>query len=255
MTQQRPIQLWGLSVVSPLSGLVLLLVLVSAVLVTPSLALRAAAFLLVIALAAWSRVPISSFTKSLRFVIVFAFVLLVAQALSVKAGTPVLRIPLWVTDEGLRAGLGMALRFLVILSASFLFAQATDPDRLAASVIRLGIPYRYAYLLILSLRFVPFFQRELRIVREAQRLRGIRPGIRSLRAIQTAARYTFVPVLVSGLTRVESIAMSMKGRCFGLYKQRTVRTRERRTLEDVMVWGLAVGLGLAAWLSTVWRWA
>ena len=254
MTQHRPIRSSGLSVVSPLSGLVLLLVLVSAVLVTPSLALRAAAFLLVIALAAWSRVPISSFTKSLRFVIIFALVLLVAQALSVKTGTPVLRTPLRITDDGLRAAIGMALRFLVILSASLLFAQVTDPDRLAAGVVRLGIPYRYAYLLILSLRFVPFFQRELRIVREAQRLRGIQPGIRSLKAIRTAARYTFVPVLVSGLTRVESIAMSMKGRCFGLYRERTVGTRERQSVEDVMVWGLAVGLGLAAWLSVIWRW-
>ena len=143
MTQHRPIRSSGLSVVSPLSGLVLLLVLVSAVLVTPSLALRAAAFLLVIALAAWSRVPISSFTKSLRFVIVFALVLLVAQALSVKTGTPVLRTPLRITDDGLRAAIGMALRFLVILSASLLFAQVTDPDRLAAGVVRLAVSYTH----------------------------------------------------------------------------------------------------------------
>ena len=244
----------GLRGASPGSGLLLLLALVSGVLATPSIILRVATLGLVLLVAAWSRVEIGAFLKSLRFVVIFGVVLFVAQLLSVKAGTPLVRAPILITDAGVRAGLGMALRFLVILTASFLFAQVMDPDRLAASLIRWGVPYRYGYLVILSLRFVPFFQRELRIVREAQRLRGIQPSIRSLRGIRTAARYTFVPVLVSGLMRVESIAMSMKGRCFGLYPQRTLSVPERITWADVLVYVLVAGLIVVTVCSAIGRW-
>jgi len=244
----------GLRRASPGSSLLLLLALVTGVLVTPSLILRVVALGLVLAAAVWSRVKVAGLLKSLRFVVIFALVLFIAQALSVKTGTPLTRVPILITDAGVRAGLGMALRFLVILTASFLFAQVIDPDRLAATITRWGIPYRYGYLVVLSLRFVPFFQRELRIVREAQRLRGIQPGIRSLRGIRTAARYTFVPVLVSGLMRVESIAMSMKGRCFGLHSKRTVSVPGRLTRADVVTWGLTAGLIAVTCLSSIGRW-
>jgi energy-coupling factor transport system permease protein len=142
----------------------------------------------------------------------------------------------------------MALRFLVILSASALFVRTTDPDRLAQGLIRSGIPYRYGYLLILALRFVPFFQDELRSVREAQRVRGIEVSVRSPRRIAHAARYTFVPVLVSGLHRVDAISISMKGRCFGLYPKRTTSREEPRSAWSPVALGIA---GLAIALAVV----
>ena len=138
----------------------------------------------------------------------------------------------------------MALRFLVVLSSSFLFVLTTDPDALASSFIRWGIPYRYGFTLILALRFVPFFRNELRVVREAQQLRGIQPSVRSVGQIRRAIRYTFVPVLISGLTRVDTIAMSMKGRAFGLHQRRTSSHRLALTIEDGLIW-LCCGLIVA----------
>jgi len=187
----------------------------------------------------------SEFARSLRFVIVFALILFLAQVLSVRDGRILTRIGLSITDRGLLAGAGMALRFLVILSASFLFVTVTDPDRLAHLFVRLGIPYRYGYVLILALRFVPFFRDELRTVRAAQQLRGIRPSVRSLSGIRRAIRYTFVPVLASGLMRVDSIAMSMKGRCFGLHQHRSVALIDRPTWADGLA-ALCGGLLIAA---------
>ena len=189
-----------------------------------------------------------------RVEVLFAGVLFLAQLLSTKTGAPLVRDPILLTTTGLRLGLGMALRFLVILAGSFLFVQVVDPDRLAASIIRLGIPYRYATLLILALRFVPFFQRELRIVREAQKLRGIEPSVRSLRGLRSAARYTFVPVLVSGLVRVESIAMSMKGRCFGLHAKRTIGPRPPLSRADVITWGSILMLIAASISASIGGW-
>jgi len=227
----------GLRGATPAANLLLLGVLVGVVLSSGSLAVRAGALGVVLLLAGWSGVPIRTFLRSLRFVLVFAAVLLVAQALSIQEGKPLIEGFPRITDVGLLAGAGMALRFLVILASSFLFVSVVDPDRLAGALIRWGIPYRYGYLLILSLRFVPFFRRELRIVREAQRVRGLRPSVRSLKGIRRAIRYTFVPVLVSGLMRVDSIALSMKGRCFGLYRRRTAPRPERLRAAD----GIALG--------------
>lgn len=229
----------GLHRSSPMAGFVLLLALVGVVLAVPSLIVEGAILLGVACLAITSGDRPAQFFRRLRFVTLFALVLFIAQALSIHTGQVFVTSPVRITAGGLLAGAKMALRFLVILSASALFVRTTDPDRLAQGLIRAGIPYRYGYLFILALRFVPFFQDELRSVREAQRVRGIKVSVRSPRRIAHAARYTFVPVLVSGLHRVDSIAISMKGRCFGLYSRRTASREEPRSVWSVVALGIA----------------
>ena len=71
------------------------------------------------------------FLGHLRFVVIFAVVLFVAQALSIRDGETVFRLGVSITETGLLSGAAMALRFLVILTSSFLFVTITDPDRLA----------------------------------------------------------------------------------------------------------------------------
>lgn len=244
----------GLRSASPAANLVLLGGLVGVAIASESVLVRLAGLILVGLSAVWSGVPARSLLRSLRFVLVFAAVLFVAQTLSVRDGAVLVGGAVRITDVGVLAGAGMALRFLVILSASFLFVHVVDPDRLAATMIRWGVPYRYGYLLILSLRFVPFFERELRIVREAQTVRGVRPSVRSIRGIRRAIRYTFIPVLVSGLMRVDSIALSMKGRCFGLHRRRTAPRMERLRAADGIAVGLVGALVAAAVLAAKGGW-
>jgi energy-coupling factor transport system permease protein len=239
----------GLHRSSPMTSFVLLLAFVGVVLAVPSLIVEGAVLVGVACLAAVSGERPPQFLRRLRFVLLFALVLFVAQALSTRTGQALVASPLRITTGGLLAGGRMALRFLVILSASGLFVRTTAPDRLAQGLIQAGVPYRYGYLFILALRFVPFFQDELRSVREAQRVRGIRISVRSPRRIAHAARYTFVPVLVSGLHRVDSIAISMKGRCFGLYPARTTSWEEPRSLWSLVALGIAgaaIALAVAA---------
>ncbi len=254
MTERPMVAHAGLRSATPAANLVLLGGLVGVVLVSPSLFVRLGTLGFVLLLAGWSGVPVGSFLRSLRFVLVFSAVLFIAQALSVREGAPLFEGFARITDVGLLSGAGMALRFLVVLSSSFLFVHVTDPDRLAGMLIRCGIPYRYGYLLILSLRFVPFFQRELRIVREAQKVRGLSASVRSLRGIRRAIRYTFVPVLVSGLMRVDSIALSMKGRCFGLHRRRTAPRSERFRRADGIALGCVGLLVVLAVLATRGGW-
>jgi energy-coupling factor transport system permease protein len=232
----------GLHRAGPLPNLFLLIALVASVLTGPGLIAECIVLATIVTLAAASGEPPARLVYGLRYVLFFALVLFLAHVLSVRDGRVLLATPIRVTVDGLLIGARMALRFLAILSASALFVRTTDPDRLAGGLIRRGVPYRYGYLLVLALRFVPFFQEELRAVREAQRVRGIEVSVRSPRRVLHAVRYTFVPVVVSGLHRVESISISMKGRCFGLYATRTASRREARSSWSL----LAVGLGLVA---------
>ena len=211
----------GLHRVGPIGNLLILMGFLVVALASPSVALRLTGLGALLFLVLVSDASPGGFLRNLRFVLIFAALLFVAQALSIREGATLFTFGVPITDAGLLAGASMSLRFLVILTSSFLFVTVTDPDRLAHVLIRAGIPYRYGYVLILALRFVPFFRSELRTVHEAQRMRGLRTSVRSLGGIRKAIRYTFIPVLVSGLMRVDSIAMSMKGRAFGLHPTRT----------------------------------
>jgi energy-coupling factor transport system permease protein len=232
----------GLHAVSPLVNLAFLLILVAAVLASESLAVRAGVVGLVVVLAGLSGISPGRFLRRTRFILLFTVFLFAVQAVSIRTGSPILTSPVRLTIDGVLAGAGMALRFLAILTGSLLFVWVTDPDRLAQGLIRLGVPYRYGYLLILALRFVPFFHAELRTVREAQRVRGIDPKIRSPRGILRAVRYTFLPILVSAMTRVDDIAISMKGRCFGLHPKRTTSRSTGWTAADGWMLLLIVGI-------------
>jgi len=232
----------GLHRAGPFSTSLLLAGMLATVLASGSLLVQLGTLLLVFLLAGISGESVRRYLISLRFVWIFAVVLFVAQALSIREGVTVFRVGFAITDLGLLSGGAMALRFLVILSGSFLFVLVTDPDRLAQSIIRLGVPYRYGHAVILALRFVPFFRNELRTVREAQKLRGIKPSVRSISGLRQTIRYTFVPVLVSGLLRVDSIAMSMIGRCFGLHPRRTTSHRIGWSAADTLTTLLAAVL-------------
>jgi energy-coupling factor transport system permease protein len=221
----------GLHRVGPIGNLLVLAGFLAAGL-SANVGLELAALAILLVLVLLSDAAPREFLDHLRFVAAFATLLFVAQALSIRDGETLFRLGVPITEAGLLAGASMSLRFLVILTSSFLFVTVTDPDRIAQVLIRTGVPYRYGYVLILALRFVPFFRDELRTVREAQRMRGIRTSVRSLSGLRKAIRFTFVPVLVSGLMRVDSIAMSMKGRCFGLHSTRTNARPERLCLAD-----------------------
>ena len=236
----------------PVSGLLLLGACVSAVLVASGVSVKAGVLLVVLAVAHRCAGSMAIFARKLRFVALFSLVLLISQALSVHVGRVVLfgRI----TDQGLLSGAEMALRFLVILSSSLLFVAMTDPDELTHALIRAGIPYRFGFVLSLAVRFVPFFSQELARVREAQRLRGISFSYRRPSELRRAIYYTFVPVLVSGLVRVDSVTMSMKGRAFGVHQHRTWSRPLRWTRTDTSLAVLSAVLLAASIVARRFQW-
>lgn len=122
--------------------------------------------------------------------------------------------------DGLRSGVLYGLRVLAVMLASWLFVRTTSPRALVVAAVRLGIPYRYAWMLLVALLTIPVFEAEYTIVREAQLIRGVRPGNRLRQQLDLLGRYTRT-LLVSGLRRVEHLALAMDARAFGAHPTRT----------------------------------
>lgn len=156
------------------------------------------------------------------------------QILFVREGPVLVRVgPLTVTGGGVEAGAYVAARFLSVVLVSYLFVLTTDPNDLAYATMQAGLPYRYGFALITALRLVPVFEQEGQIVYRAQLARGVRYDTRSPRRFLTLARQFFLPLLVSALGKVDSLAVSMEGRCFGKYPTRTFLRVVHLTRRDV----------------------
>jgi energy-coupling factor transport system permease protein len=178
-------------------------------------------------------------TWGIRTFTVTALLLALIQILFVRTGPVLIRTGVClVTVGGIEAGVYVAARFLSVVFLSYLFVLTTDPNGLAYSLMQVGVPYRYGFVLITALRLVSVFEREGQIVYQAQLARGVRYDTRSLRRFLNLARQFFLPMLVSALSKVDALAISMEGRCFGKYPSRTFLRETNFTRQDVIAIGL-----------------
>ena len=166
------------------------------------------------------------FWRKLRFIFVFSILILLVHLIFVREGALLwqidifgLRLKIW--SLGLNHGLLLVSRFFNIIGSSYLFVATTDPNRLGYALMQAGLPYRYGFMLITALRFIPLFFLELEQVRRAQMAKGIDIEKLSLRNFLLTVRYLFVPLVLSALSKVDALTISMESRAFGLYPQRS----------------------------------
>ena len=215
----------------PMAKLIALVCCVLLVVIYGGLRFLVFVFILILALFIASGIGLSLIYRKLRFILTFGFLIFLSYLVFVQTGEVLTSIkPLeflglgWsfsITKDGFLGGLEIALRFLVIISASMLFVATTDPTKLAHGLMRSGLPYRYGFMLIVTLRFIPVFDMEASTVQHAQKARGLDIDKKGIGRIFKLAKYTFVPLLASALTRVDSLTRSMEGRGFGASRKRT----------------------------------
>ncbi len=177
-----------------------------------------------------------------RGIAVFALMIFIAQIIFNHSGDEVFEFSfLRVTTGGISSGIMFAGRFVSLLAMSWVFVVTTTASSLSSSLTSAGVPYRYAYLPALAMRFVPTFQFELTSVREAQVTRGLRLG-KGFRGLLRSVRYTLTPMLVLAISKVNSLASSMTGRGFGAYPKRTMLEPHAMTARDVALVFAAVAV-------------
>lgn len=166
------------------------------------------------------------FWRRMKFILVFTLLIFLVHVIFVREGSLLWQLDLWglrleIWSLGLNHGLLLVSRFLNTIGSSYLFVVATDPNRLAYALMQAGLPYRYGFMLITALRFVPLFFLELDQVRHAQMAKGIDLEKLSLKNFTRAVRYLFVPLVLSALGKVDALTISMESRAFGLYPRRS----------------------------------
>ncbi|RDE16110.1 MAG: hypothetical protein C4K48_02395 [Candidatus Thorarchaeota archaeon] len=229
---------------NPLLNLFLLIFVLVGILIYPGWRLSLILLLLVLVLFKASRTSLKLSRRRTKFIILFSVILLLFQVVLTPNGTVFGFIipqlggfgPYFpITDYGIERGLSISLRFLLIVLSSMLFVSVTDPTLLAHSLTRLRIPFRYSFALVIALRFLPLFDSENQVVRLAQKSRGIEPEIGGIRKLLRTVQYTFFPLLVSSLSRVEALSISMDGRGFGYSNTRTYLRRSEWHTRDTLV--------------------
>lgn len=163
--------------------------------------------------------------RGIRVLIITSVSLGIMQILLHRDGPAWLTLgPLTLTTSGLTHAIYIAARFLSIVLLSYGFVLSTNPNDLAYSLMRAGLPYRYGFALVTALRLVPLFEQEAETIYYAQLARGIghdAPKRRRLALLLTRAQKLLFPVLSSALGKVDTLAVSMEGRGFGRYPERT----------------------------------
>ncbi len=216
--------------IHPLLKLFALVVFTTSVLVISDWRLIVLQILIVISGIKVAGIGIRRLVKRLRSLVVFSLLLFILQVLLVRNGTVLIfMVPsiggsgplIPVTDYGVERGLNMSLRFVAIVFASIFFVSVTDPTLLSYSFTRIGVSYRHSFMLVLALRFIPLFDLESQTVRMALNARGITSRPRHLSELIQMIRYTLRPLLISAISRIDSLTISMEGRGFGYRPSRT----------------------------------
>lgn len=133
-----------------------------------------------------------------------------------------------------------ALRAVAMSSASLALILTFDPAQLGITFRRLGCPDKFAFVLDLTMRFVPTLMRDFRQTMDAQKARGyeLETKERSLKALLTTGRRfvpLIVPVVVRAVLDAEDRANAMELRAFGTAKRTWMEQLQYRLRDFVMI--------------------
>lgn len=147
--------------------------------------------------------------------------LFVIQLLCARGGKVIFAAgPLMITDDGLRFSLLMVAKLIAASLPLMLALSATQRGDLANSLVQnCRLPYRYAFALTATLKFIPTLASEMAQVMEAQRARGIDFEVRN--PLKKAALIVplCLPLLLSCVRKIENSAVAAQLRGFELRRR------------------------------------
>jgi energy-coupling factor transport system permease protein len=172
----------------------------------------------------------------------------------VDQSVTVLRVGDWTLYGGaLLVGYATGLRFAAIIALGLIAGMTTTGPDLARSLVQqLRVPYRVGYTAIAAFRFVPRFQRELEIIRQAHRVRSAGHGRGPFAALARGVGYV-VPLLAGAIRHAERVALAMDSRAFGAHRDRTERHPVPFRARDVVFATLFLAASAALfWILFPW---
>lgn len=152
---------------------------------------------------------------------------------------PLLNTP--ISAESTSYAVAQLFRFLSMAAFGFPIAFAIAPGDIGPTFARLGIPYKFAYGLDLTFRFVPSLAADMQTTIDAQRVRGYewekigRGPIGKLRRVVPL----LVPVTINAIVGAEDTIDAMDLRAFGTGRRTWLRSLSFDRTDKLVLLGFA----------------
>src|SRR5918912_1795689 len=142
---------------------------------------------------------------------------------------------LFVEREALLYGLSATQRIVITVIAGMIFLSTTRNEEVAIGLVRLGIPYRFAFAVSTALRLVPTIVATGLTISQAQRSRGL--DLDSGNLIKRVREYVplLVPVFVSTIRSTNVFSMALESKGFGANPDRTYFLQIALQRRDLLV--------------------
>ncbi|MBW3695436.1 energy-coupling factor transporter transmembrane protein EcfT [Vibrio sp. T187] len=141
----------------------------------------------------------------------------------------------------------VTLKYFSMFPIALVFVFTTHPTEFSASLNRLGVPYKIAYAVSLTLRYLPEVKKDFVNIMHAQQARGVELSKKAplFKRIKNVAK-VLGPLIFSSLDRADEISNAMTLRGFGRNKSRTWYSQSPLAPADFIVLGaIAIIVGLA----------
>lgn len=141
------------------------------------------------------------------------------------------------TREQLFYQLTKISKYAATIPFGLLFFLTTHPSEFAASMNRIGVHYKIAYTVSLTLRYLPDIYSEYQIINKAQQARGLEMSKKQKfgKRVKEYLKMIF-PLIMSSLDRINNISDAMDLRGFAKHKKRTwYHTRKQKPADIAII--------------------
>jgi energy-coupling factor transport system permease protein len=146
-----------------------------------------------------------------------------ASELHIYFHLPVFNTP--ISAESVSYAIAQVLRFGSMAAVGFPIAFAIAPGDIGPAFARLGVPYKFAYAMELTFRFVPSLAADMQTTIDAQRIRGYEWEKRGRTPIGKLTRTIplLTPVTINAIVGAEDTIDAMDLRGFGTERRTWLR--------------------------------
>ena len=208
-------------------------------------------FLLLVALASLILFRVSEIRlKDISFVLAFAGTFAALNILMVYLFAPQYGVEIYGAKNLLWTGWGaynltfqelfyllnLLLKYFSTIPLAVIFLMTTHPSQFASSLNQIGLSYKIAYAVSLTLRYIPDLQEEFYLIKMSQEARGQELSKKAPLSKRVKGNLQIViPLIFSSLERINTIATAMELRRFGKNKKRTWYTQQAFSKLDKLV--------------------
>jgi len=185
--------------------------------------------------------------SQIRLMIIYVLIFLVTNAIISYLFDPELGVDIYGTRHEIVALYGRYtltweqlfyqvtkfIKYASVIPLGIIFLLTTNPSEFASSLNRVGVNYKVAFAVALTLRYFPDIQRDYQDIGLAQQARGLDLSHKARFSDRARnALMIVIPLIFSTLDRVDLISNAMDLRGFAKSKKRTWYTSKKMTWRD-----------------------